>query len=314
MIYTILLAASLFVSNAFASRSVPYEYVQGIENKLPANYHKLFRITNNDSAEYTVVAHELSMDLMFIAEQERKAGKLSVSFDFLKLANFLFPHRGDISKKFQNIAEMVAMNLNAEATPCNEYYEIMLRELKKNFPSMLSTINEKKCENINKIVRDTNEEILALEKKGRNEGALRSIAVQKQLIKFIDKTSFTESEEAEIISILEKAYLGHIEFKAYNVELNNSRDMSTRMDLSLVRRYSSLSYEGIKQVYTNLTGKDIASSPFFKKPLKYQLRLIQNDKITTYSISLKIKDPSYFNIWLNSLLFYGFSGYNVSDP
>ncbi|MFY7992880.1 MAG: hypothetical protein ACOVP4_06290 [Bacteriovoracaceae bacterium] len=310
MIYIILFVISLFPLHTWASRSVPQEYIAGIENKLPANYNKLFQIADKDSPQYTVVAHELAMDLMFIAEQERKAGRLSMSFDFLKLANFIFPHRGDISKKFQNIAEQVSLYLNASSTPCNEYYEIMLREIKTNFPAMMATIDQQKCEQINKIVRDTNEEILALEKKARDEGALRSAAIQKQLLKFMDKEELTQAQEAELISILEKAYLGHIEFKAHNIELNNSRDMSIRMNLSLVRKYSSLSYEGMKQTYINLTGKDFSSYNLFKKPIRFQFRFIQNDKITTYPVDLKIKDPSYFNIWLNSLNFLSYGGYN----
>jgi hypothetical protein len=310
MIYIILFAVSLFHSTVHASRNVPYEYISGIENRLPANYHKLFQITDKDSPQYTVLAHELTMDLMFIAEQERKAGRLSMSFDFLKLANFLFPHRGDVSKKFQSIAEQVALYLNAPSTSCNEYYEIMLREIKTNFPAMLSTIDQTKCEQINKIVRDTNEEILALEKKARDNGDLKSAQIQKQLLKFTDKDELTDEEGKEVLSLLEKAYLGHIEFRADNAELNNSRDMSVRMNFHLIRKHSSISYEGMKEAYINITGKEFSSSPLFKKPLKMQLRLIQNDKITTYPVELKIKDPSYFNVWLNSLNFYSHSGYD----
>lgn len=310
MIYIILIVTSFFSFQTRASRDVPFDYIQSIQNKLPANYHKLFQIADKDSPQYSVVAHELTMDLMFIAEQERKAGRLSVSFDFLKLANYLFPHRGDVSKKFQSVAEQVALYLGAPTTDCDSYYEIMLRELKTHFPAYLSTIDQKKCEQINKIVRDTNEDILALEKKTRDDSALKSAAIQKKLLKFVDKEELTANEEKELLSLLEEAYLGHIEFKAYNVDLDNAITGATRMRLAMIRKYSAISFKGLKQIYTNLTGKDFSESALFKKPLKFTLRLVQNDKILTYPIQLVIKDPSYFNIWLNSINFFGLSGYN----
>ncbi len=305
MIYIILIVTSLLSTSVHASRSVPEEYISGIENKLPVNYHKLFKIADKDSPEYSVVAHELTMDLMFIAEQERKAGRLSMSFDFLKLANFLFPHRGDVSKKFQNIAEQVALYLGASSTPCDEYYEIMLRDLKTSFPAMLATIDEKKCETINKVVRDVNSEILALEKKGRDEASIKSAEIQKKLLKYVDKESLTANEASEVLNLLETAYLGNIEFKLRNFDYYNPN-----FSIILIRKNSAISFEGMKNAYINMTGNDFSSSPLFKKPIKYQLRFIQNDKITTFPVLMKIKNPIFFNIWLNSINFFGHDGYD----
>lgn len=309
MIYIFLCVVSFLSTPLFASRSVPLEYISGIENKLPANYHKLFAIVDKDSPQYTIVAHELTMDLMFIAEQERKSGNLYTSFSFLKLANFLFPHRGDVSKKYQSIAEQVTLFLNSKSTPCNEYYEIFLRELKSGFPAMMSQIDQSKCEQINKAVRDINADIVALEKRTSDEGAQKSIQIQKQLVSYIGKEELTNAEEEKVLSLLRAAYLGNLEFKGQGFGLTSDGELI--VDFELVRKYSVLSYDGFKQTYSNITGKEFSEeSPIFKSPIKFTLRLIQNDKITSYPVSISIKYPTFFNIWLNTFNFFSFSGYD----
>lgn len=308
MIYIILLATSLFSASVHAYRSVPQEYVNGIENKLPANYHKLFQIEDKDSPQYTVVAHELTMDLMLIAEQERKSGNMYSSFAFLKLANFLFPHRGDVSKKFQSIAEQMTLLLNAQSTPCNDTYEIFLRELKVSFPAMISQVNENKCELINKAVRDINEDIVTLEKKASDEGSRRNAEIQKQLAPLMGKDELSSADEQKVLSLLRAAYLGHIEFRGYNKSLTSDGELVVHFEL--IRKYSSISYNGMKQTYSSITGKDSSEEEIFQTPIKFLLRMIQNDKITTYPISIKVNNPTFFNIWLNSFNFFAFSGYD----
>ena len=310
MIY-LFFVISLFSFNTFASRNVPLEYVNSIENKLPNNYAKFFKISDTNSPEYTVVAHELTMDLLFIAEEARKTGNLYMSFNFLRLAHFLFPHRGDVSKKFQSIAEQITMYLNSASVPCNDYYEYFLRDLKAAFPAMISQINAQKCEQINKAVRDINADIVALEKRATDEGAKRSLAIQANLKKYIGKSELSSAETKDMLSQLVKGYLGHIEFKSKDIYFADERIV---VDLELIRKYSAISYDGMISTYQSLTNETFENNDrFYKAPLSFQLRFIQNDKITTYPVSIKIKNPRFFDIWLRSINLFVFPGYPIDQ-
>jgi len=309
MTYLILFVVSFFSHVSLASRDVPASYTDGLENKLPANYYKLFKIADKDSPAYTVASHELTMDLMHIAEQERKSGNIYMSFSFLKLANYIFPHRGDVSKKYQSVAEQVTLFLNASTTPCNDYYEIFLRDLKESFPAMMSQINHGKCEQISRAVRDIQQDILALEKRGSDQRLQKSAQIQKELMTYMGKESLDSKEEARIHELLLVAFLGNIEMKGRPVGFTENSDLIVSFEM--IRLNSVLSYEGLKQTYTSITGKSFSeNSDIFKRPIPFILRVIENDKIHSYPFTLTVKYPSQFNIWLNSFNFFAYGNYD----
>lgn len=281
------------------------EYVSGIESMLPANYNKLFEIEDKTSNEYVVIAFQLTADFLHIAQEAKKSGNYLMSYRFLRLANYLFPHRGDVSQKFQALGSEIVNHLNKEAQ-CNETFEKLLVEVKKSYPRLLDVVNQEKCSDINESVRDIEIGINDQETKKSSNLELKSRSLKEQMDLLAGKKALSQSDKDFISNSIRNAYLGQLEFVGHHI--HHSRDGSIIVQFELIRKNSSLSFKGFKD-----SGLGFNGETFQINEIKFQIHFVQNNKVTTYPLSITVKNANSFDIWLKTMNFFNFSQYPAAD-
>ncbi len=294
-IFLSLIAISLISSETRASRSVPQDYVAGIESVLPANYDRLFELEDKTSNDYVVLSFQITADLMNMATEAKRSGNYLQSYRFLRLANHLFPHRGDVSQKYQAIGRDIVSHLNGEAQ-CNGTYEKLLTEIKKSYPGLLNSIQQTKCPDINESVREVGSTILDQEKKLSQEQDLKALSLQEKVNLLSKKAELNEADQAFLNQSIWNAYLGHLEFISHH--LTQTSDDSLIVQFELTRKNSALSLKGLK-----------ASGEFLRGEIKLHVHFVQNDKVTVYPVSIIVNRPEAFDVWLKTINFFNFSQY-----
>lgn len=278
-----LVAISLLSSWAHAARGVPRSLLVGIEHSLPATYAQLFEHKDKASNEYVVVAHQATMDLVYMATEAGKSGQVLQKFRYLRLTNHLFPHRGDVSSSFQAAGKDLAAHLN-RVSSCGEGFETALTELKLSMPAQLQTVNPSKCEASQTSVRDIAPEVLEKEK----EISWESETAYRELAKKIEIGTLSATEK-------QRAFTGYLSFESLNII--RSRDHSLTVEFELTRKHQSLSAKSLSEL----------------GPLALEVKIFTTDKVIIFPVKLSTSDPAGFDIWLRTFNLFLHSQYPVRE-
>jgi hypothetical protein len=284
---------SLISHQAFATRSVPHEFVAGIETYLPVKYYKLFEMTNKDSGEYTVLVHEVTQDLLQISNDSRRKGQNYLSYRFLKLANYLFPYRDDVKARYNQIASEIILSLNT-ATDCSPSYADLVSEIKLTFPARFKEIKNEECNSIIEQAKDLNAEVAQKLKQETLSQEEQALILAKEIERISLKVTPSEKEEMFLAQHLIQAFLGSIVIESFG-PIKAGQDGKLTGQFFLFWKHSALSYDSFKEAWKKLNGAE-QYAPFNvlgNTPLKLKIKFIQNDKVHETSGSLKLYSFDY---------------------